>query len=210
MKKKAYPWGVIFTLFVIFFPVGIWLIVSKLRNEPLHMRENGKAMRAFGIISLVLGPVIFVAPMMFIEGDISENGAVTLFFALFFFTIAGIIFIALGIKYSIKGKRYSLYTAIVRTHGDGEIEKIAKAARVEYKTAVRDLQAMIDAGFFENAYINQNEGLLIVTRHADGDTVIPAEKEKKEKRTTKCPYCGAPAVTIVGEVTECEYCGSPL
>ena len=84
-------------------------------------------------------------------------------------------------------QRYSAYLAIIGPNEAVEIEKLAKKVGVKPKQAERDLQKMIEKGYFgKSAYINKELGYIFMSSRADEElTRARAAAMEKTRETSK-------------------------
>jgi len=216
MYKKKYSWGTIILLLILFFPVGIWMIVKKMSDEKHHYLENGRCLKTYGFVLLGLG--IFYLIMGFLgeiqtEDDSSIVGNVIT--GLIIFCGGGLLMIRKGKQFMTRGKKFNRYVAIINAENDTSIDRIASAYPTTYTVAVNDLQQMLDFGYFLNAYIDQHQRALIMppSKSTNFTSVMTDQNNNlalKKPRIIKCPSCGAINKILPGKTNECEYCGSPL
>ena len=215
MQKKSFSWGIIILMIFLFFPVAIYMIVKKMSSEKFNMIKNGKSLKilgwvliGFAIIYLILG----------LTGELkNEDGssiAGTLIVIELILGVSGVLSLVKGKKYIKCGEKYSRYVSVVNASNDLLIDNIAAAIPTTYEKAAADLQAMIDAGYFMNAYVDLNRRELVMHRNQQSNytntfTVNPQNTGDKTT-SKKCPNCGATNTVIEGTACECEYCGSPL
>lgn len=216
MQKKSFSWGSIILLFVLFFPLGILMLVKKMSNEKYNYLKNGKALKTFGWILFWFGIFYLI---MGLTGELkAEDGSSavsSIIIMLILLCGGGLFMVFKGKQFVNSGEKFSRYVAIVNASNNTLIDNIAAAYPTTYDSASSDLQMMIDAGYFLNAYIDLNKRELvmpviqsenyIVNNSLDDNLTIDAKP-----RTVKCPNCGAPNTIMPGAADECEYCGSPL
>ena len=100
------------------------------------------------------------------------------------------------------------YLAIVINGNVRQLDAISSAVGKPYDTVKKDLQKMIDEGYFKNAYINEATREIIIPQVAVPQAAF-ATASTGAARVVSCPCCGANG-TVYGATGECEYCGSPL
>ena len=95
--------------------------------------------------------------------------------------------LASGIMMKRALQRYSAYLAIIGPNEAVEIETIAKKVGVKPKQAERDLQKMIEKGYFgKSAYINKELGYIFMSSRADEElTRARAAAMEKTRETSK-------------------------
>lgn len=187
------------------------MLIRKMTSEKFNYCRNGASLRVFGWVLLVLG-VIYAIMGVTGQLDLSEPGSTGLLIFFILSLICGGLFcIHKGFVYIDRGKRYSRYASIVSS-GVTIIDDIAAALPVEFETARRDLQNMVDAGYFQNAYIDMNNHRLVITQNRAVKDETPAYKNTASLPpvTIHCENCGASCTIEAGKVCKCEYCGTIL
>lgn len=211
--EKGLPWVLIILFMIWFFPLGIVLMISKLNREKHRYIPNGKAIFGVGWFVIVVGLIGISA---FISDGV-ENGEATImmiFFILFVFGGGGFVLVMLGGKYKKRGEQLVKYSAIISENSKSHLDEIAAVYPKSYEQVCKDLQRLINDGFFPGSYLDLNQRKFISPdakarskeRTATQHTPEPSAQKLK---VVKCPNCGA-TNTVKHQVGECEYCGSPL
>ena len=118
--------------------------------------------------------------------------------------IGGVGLLRKAAKKRKNAKKYRMYIDIVVNQDIHSIDSIAEAVDLPCEAVKKDLQEMIDMGYFKNAYINHgNREISLKKREAPKQAVA-------QTKTTRCPGCGANNVVTTGMTTECEYCGTKI
>ncbi len=208
MQKQSFSWGLIILMLFLFFPVGIFMIVKKVTSEKFNVVKNGKSLKTLGIVLLCFAGIYLIMA-------ITEDASVLS--AFFLFAVLGGLSFYKGEQYIKKGTKYSRYVSIINANNDGSIDNIAAAYPTSYEQAVKDIQEMLDAGYFMNSYIDQNKRELVMpksqnTIKVEINNVVGnnATAVDTQPRAVKCQNCGATNTIVTGRANECEYCGSPL
>lgn len=204
MQKKSFSWGAIALLLVFFFPVGIYMLVSKVTTERFNYVKNGQSLKTMAIVLFCL------SGMYLIMGITEETSVLSVFFLL---GVLGIFCFIKGDKYIKKGTRYNRYVSIINSNNDTLIDNIAAAYPTNYEQAIVDIQEMLNDGYFMNGYIDSNRRQLIIPINAASVNVNINQTnvtQQAQPTSIKCKNCGATNKIIPGAVNECEYCGSPL
>ena len=194
-QKKLIPWGVIVLFLIVFWPIGLALLVIRLASDRASTLKDGSTVIKIAVFLIILA-IIFLAAGVTAWGVILIIGAACLIFY--------------SRKMKITGEKYKRYIGIVVNHNMSSIDQIASAMPVPYDEAVADLEKMVKLGFFPNAYINLDARELVLPKQnvqpaAGQPGVIPPQVSVKT-----CTSCGANNSIIAGHVSACEYCGSPL
>lgn len=218
MKKKSTSWGIITLWLILFFPVGIFLIVKKMTGDKFSCIKNGKALRVLGYIllgfALIYLIMAFSGELKIDDGSSIVGGVIV---AEIIFVGSGTLCVFKGMDYIKRGTKYNRYVSIINASNDLLIDNIAAAVPTTYDKAIEDIQSMLDAGFFMNAYLDLNKGELIMAKTDPQPNAIENNKSDESQGATndqphsvKCPNCGATNTAVPGTKNECEYCGSPL
>jgi hypothetical protein len=129
------------------------------------------------------------------------------------FNGSGLLCILKGKKYVKLAKKFSRYSAIVNANINHSIDNIAAEYPVDYETACKDLQYMLDIGYFPDSYLDLGGRELVTPQKWQQPAkVIFYESTPKtvQPRVVKCPSCGATNTLMPDALNECEYCGSPI
>lgn len=131
----------------------------------------------------------------------------------FFYIFSGVCILK-GRKYVKRGLRFERYEAIVNSGKIYSLEGIASAFPTDYKTACKDLQEMIAAGFFPFSYIDLDKKMLITpetpSARKDSGKQDASEPGLGKAKVVKCPNCGATNAVYSEAVAKCKYCDSLL
>ena len=204
MKQKTTSWKVIYLFFFIYPPIGIYLLVRKLIAQKRNYTAAGNILKTIGIsIMCIFTLALFTA---FLEGNLADEPAIAvcvLVFLIAAFIIGGGFLTAKGQDYIKRGKRYERYKSIVTISGNGSIDAIASAFPASYEAALKDLEKMIDGGYFENCYIDYGARTLVMPG-------LGGTRYDPQPVAIRCSYCGAEGHAVPGKGMVCEYCGKEL
>jgi hypothetical protein len=192
-KIMGTSWTVIILMLIIFFPVGIVMLVKKVKKEKSRYDENGKTMIVLGWVLMLLGVYYFF------DSFTSEIKYDSLFFLLTLLWVGGVALVFNGRKYRNKASRIARYRAIISNQSECFIDEIAQVFPTSFDNTCRNLQTMIDEGFLVNSYIDLPKGKLIIKNQ---------DSERQTNETIKCPFCGATIKVAHKGLYQCEYCGS--
>lgn len=213
MQKKSFSWGVIIVMFFVFFPVGIWMLVKKMTDEKFNYIKNGKSLRVLAWVLIGFAALYLI---MWITGEFTTiNGsgvAGSVIMMILIFGGSGAFTFYKANSYIRKGTKYQRYISIINSSHDRLIDRIAAAYPTSFEQAAKDLQSMLDDGYFTNAYVDLNRRELIMPKTAAVNIVVnqPAVAANPQTKSVKCKNCGATNTVVPGAANECEYCGSPL
>lgn len=214
MQKKSFSWGIIALMFFLFFPVGIWMLVKKMTDEKFNYIKNGKSLK---ILAWILIGFAVIYLIMGITGELeTEDGASVIGGVIMMLVISGgggAFALYKAHSYIKKGTKYNRYISIINSSNDTLIDNIAAAYPTSFEQAAKDLQSMLDDGYFMNAYVDLNRRELIMPPKAATVNVAVNQNTSPsygQPTSVKCKNCGATNTVVPGTVNECEYCGSPL
>ena len=207
-----YSWPVIILALIIFWPVGLFLLIKRVSLDKKVAMTVGKLVGGFGIASYViaiLGLVVCIG-----EGFDSTDISMIIFFG-----AAGFVLRRVAKKIKTEAETVKQYLAIIVNGNVRQLDNIAATTGKSYDVVKADIQKMIKKGYLKNAYINENTREVVLPGAA---TAAPATApvfanplqaaapvQQPQPKIVACPCCGANN-TIYGASGECEYCGSPI
>jgi hypothetical protein len=216
-QKKSTSWGVIILLLIIFWPVGLFLLYRKITGDKTEALKNSKIFNIFGWVFIAFA-VIYL--FMVITGNAKTEGGSSavgsLMVAFVFFGGGGAFMIYTAKKMKVNAERLKKYIAIVINNNETYIDNIAAAVPSSYEQTTKDLQKMIDNGYFENAYIDVSKREIVlpnknpVQTHSISNIPMNSPVNEPQIKAVVCRNCGANNKVVEGQVCECEYCGSVL
>ena len=204
-----YSWPAIIIALLVFWPVGLFLIIKRISLDKKTAMVAGKLIKIIGIVSCSFAVLGFLVSIS--DGFDSADVGMILFFG-----IAGAVLLRLSNKIKKEADSVKQYLSIIVNGGERQLDAIASATGKDYEVVKKDVQKMIDKGFLKNAYINENTREVVLASAAapaaanTGNIFAKnASAAAAQTRVVSCPCCGANN-TISGDIGECEYCGSPL
>lgn len=209
--NSLYSWPVIFFVTVIFWPIGILLILKRVSMDK-------KAAMACGKLISILGYGMFLFAVIGFICCIGDGLDTDILAAAIFFGVAGLTLIGTAQKIKGNAEDVKRYLAVVVNGGKRNLEEIASAVKKPYEKVRSDLQMMIDKEYLKGAYIDEGKGELVLQERQQPVVQIAAplfagmpmqQKEQPKKWVIQCHCCGANNM-ISGDVGACEYCGSPI
>lgn len=208
MEKKGTSWGWIIFWLIIFWPVGLFLVIKKFSTDKSALM-SGKtgSLSVIGWILVAFGGIGFLAEL----SDTPE--AFGLVLALIF-AAGGTLLLLKASKTKKTAIKYKKYIDIVVNQNVKSIDNVASAVGLSYDVVAKDLQDMINIGYLRDAYIHQGNREIILKQNEPApityaQTVAPGQAAP-QTIATRCPGCGANNVVAIGRVSECEYCGTPI
>lgn len=204
--KMGAPWGAVIALLFLFFPVGIFLLASKISRETFRYTENARVLRILGAVLVALGAFYVISSF---AGDKNLNSgekiADSLPLAATLFVGGGITLLISSFRLREKAVRYARYVAIVNATDPISLDQIAASYPRSYERVCDELQEMLDAGYFKGGTLDLQNRKLRVSSTEPNRTGAGSGP-----RLVQCPGCGAvQSIAGFGPV-ECEYCGLPL
>lgn len=172
-------WLLIIISFVLFWPLGLFLLYKKLRSNKANLSMT-KLLPIGGVILLLIG----FSGMWDVINSLFYSGfdfyLISDFLRGLFFCIGGLILFGVRQVTVQRDGMNRKYMTIVGSRNIVSIRTIAEAMPVSYDKACKDLQRMIDQGFFGDAtYLDMKTGCIIL------DGSIRPEPEPQVKTEAK-------------------------
>lgn len=199
-KTGLDSWTLIIILLVTFWPVGVYLLIRKLKVDRKASLSSGRKMMVWGWIIVGMGVISWST---LIEDNWLSGTLGTLFFI-----FAGLTLVYYGKKSSVNAVRYKKYIDMVVNKKIRSIGTIASAIPVSHDIAIKELQEMIEKGFFENAYVNYTSDEIVLAEVDAGVKDYSIPNLRAEMVVDTCNGCGANNKIEKGKVNNCQYCGS--
>lgn len=198
-------WPFIIIIFIAFWPAALFLMWKRTTIDKKAALLSGKIITILGCISLC---IVFLGLFVCFSQGFKKDDVTTILFFLF----AGVGLLALGKKIQGNAGRSKKYISIIVNDGIINIDNIAAAIPTSYENAEKDLQRMIDKGFFQGAYINETERQIVLPgKHQEpSSNQSKNAKQSIKMQVVTCKGCGAQNSIAVETVGECEFCGSKL
>lgn len=201
-----YSWPVIIIAFLIFWPLGIALIIlrSKGSKQSIFMGTTDK--KKYYILGLIL--IIFG-----IYSLIKKS------FLIGIFAILGGLFVGYyATSLAKRSARNRKYIDMIVNHHESSIDRIASVVGLPYNKCLSELNQMISLGVLKNANIDTNthtiriETPAIEQQQGGGfmNSLLGSDNGGAEMVTASCPGCGAKVVLRKGSTITCEYCDAPI
>lgn len=212
--KSSISWGVIILFMILFWPVGVFLLIRKITQDKAAVLKNSKVFFGIGVFLIVVAIFGVTGDLTAANGQI-DSLASTLAAGIFLLAGGGAL-IYFSRKMKREGLKYKRYISVVVNNGVTSIDDIAAAVPCTYDDAVIDLQKMIDIGYFNNGYIDFGARTLILPGHdhvanrMDEGLMSDTDASAPRQEAVICGSCGAKNVIFEGANAECEYCGSYL
>lgn len=199
MQKKSYSWGLIILMFVLFWPISVWMLVQKLKQETHRFIENGKSMRNLAVLWFVMGIIYLILGL---SGEWKNDDGTPAYAAslvmVFVMCVLGILCMKKSKQLTHRGLRYSYFLSQFARQEYIDINQIAADLNLTYEEVVKDLQGMIDTNYIHSAYVDHVQHRLV------------AKKEVRPTVDIICPHCCGKNRIEIGTDTKCIYCDSPI
>lgn len=222
-KGCLLSWPAIVVGFILFWPVGLALLIFRLRQDRKLLLNAGRLMTFVGYALGVL--IIFGIIGTYQNGDL-DGGTITVFV---FLVLAAVALVFFGRKFRRMGSVFKEYIELIVNQEVRKIEMICEITGKSYTEVYNDVEEMIEKGYFKRAYINDRHEIIFGIKEGEKtildeiedmfdepgrilDEMEGASEAPAQKRMTvvKCKGCGANNEVVVGRVSECEYCGSKI
>lgn len=198
MYKKNPSWVMISFLLYLFFPVGIWLAIRKVRGEKHRYKENGKALKVLAAVLFVIAGAVLLTSVSEFAATANNSGFISSLIPALLLIGGAAWSLVKGRKLTKLGERYEVYKFQFEQSGELALDPIAAELNITYEQLVSDLKEMIDEGDIDNAFIDFSARCLA------------AKERKSPYYVVNCPHCGGISQIMKGENAVCTYCGSPL
>lgn len=214
--KKSKSWTLIIVLLIFVWPVGLFFLVQKLRNDKTAVFQKSSVLKYISYVLIGFGAISIILTL---TGQMEQtvDGVTTVVTGsdMIFYIVVSLLFIAGGVLILRKSrsieaerKQYRDYISLIVNSKVTSIAKISSTLAISATQVTQDLQNMIDKGYFQNAYIDKTKQCIVLENHSQN--VTTQENIDNDFRTVVCPGCGAQNVIKGHGTTECEYCGTLL
>lgn len=212
-KNPQLPWWLslpgIVIITAIFWPVGIFLIRKRMDLDKKTALFSGAAITVVGWVFLAIAIIGLLANSAgcFERTDTKDTVLIL------FFIIAGIALILLGRSTRKNAIKFKKYISIVINQQITSIDNIAAVMSTNYDVCKKQLQKMIDKGYFNGAYIDEVAREIVLSKqyeNVSSKSSMNNTPQSQEIQVVACRGCGANNKIAKGSVGECEFCGSPL
>lgn len=190
-QKWYHQTVVIVVAFIVFWPVGIYLLVSRNNATKQGMFVGGLNFKQSAIIAAVLFGIA-----LFCVFDEETRAASFIYF------IGAVAILIYGKNNEKKIARYKKYIELIINNNISSIDTIASACGTTYDVCRNELATLISKGVFKNATIND-------TTHTI-NFVKKTSAIKGQAVMVTCSGCGASIAVAKGTSCECDYCGNIL
>lgn len=215
VQSAANSWFGVYLALFFFFPLGIWLSLSRLHREKDRYLPNGKRVSVIGWVFFAIGAVYYgLFQSMAAEGYTDLDAGINFFG---WMAIGGLALVFHGRKYKKIGENQLLYYPILLNSKDGSLDAIAATVGKDYDTVCKDIQQLIDKDLLADGIIHHDGRQLVCHALGIGIASAFAGKEKPAmsrkamiEKEVKCPNCGGITNVQGLEDCPCDYCGTML
>lgn len=190
-QKWYHQTFVIVAAFLIFWPVGIYFLVSRNNATKQGMFTGGLNFKQSVTISMIL----FAIALFCLFNEDTRSAAVI-------YIIGGVAMLIYGKNNEKKIARYRKYIELIINNNISSIDTIASVCGISYETCRSELTTLISKGVLKNATISDTTHTINFTKK------IMASTEQAVMVT--CSGCGASVAIPKGTRCECDYCGNTL
>jgi len=191
----------IMAAFILFWPIGIFLLYKKLSTEKGTVLRCHKTVAAISFILFGIGGIYL---LLVLAGSIQFISFTVLWF------IGGCVMHVYARNIKTKSDRYRKYIDLIINKDHTSLDNISFALGIAYDEAVTDLQKMISAGYFTGWRIDHTQRAIVYTMPQFVDNPFENPSARPLDRVIHCESCGANNKIAAGRVPKCEYCDSPL
>ncbi|MCL2426472.1 MAG: hypothetical protein FWD05_09065 [Oscillospiraceae bacterium] len=196
--RKQTSWGWIIFWFIIFWPVGLILLIKRQSSDRSATLRSNRGVFIASYILMGLGAIYLM------------TGIVPAFLL---FGGGGVVIFLYARKSKKKGEHYKAYIAMIVNQNQTSIDAIAAAAGVSYDVAVSEIQEMINAGYIPNAYVDVAQRRVVLANAVpqwEAPMPVQVNSAAAQMAVVVCTGCSANNRIIIGQSAECEYCGTLL
>ena len=196
-KKTNMSWSIIIVALLIFWPVGLYLVYLKAKeNTKNRLIFTGRVKIAIAISSIFFALVGFAAE---IEGP-SEDLLIGVMLIAFFLGI-GIFLLKKGIQNINDGKICEKIAYMINYQRIETVQQIADKLQISLDKATYYISKTMELGLCDEDIECMDEKI-INKKH-----IREKEEKKKKQRVVKCESCGGINHVTEGESAVCDYCG---
>jgi len=201
VNQKWYHQTVVIILaFLVFWPLGIGLIISRSRASKQGMFVGGLDFKTACIVAAILA----------VMGLYCISKSNSSFVGMMAYFIGAVAVFLYGKKNDAKIERYKKYVDFVANQHIDNIDTMANACNIPYGTCRAELATLISKDVFKGASIDDVTHTLVLLRRVAPPTVVEAGVTGAPTVSVTCSGCGATVALARGTSCECEYCGNIL
>ena len=180
-------WVAVFVMMVVFWPIGLVLLYNRIKASTKKKRSalEKKSGKGISVVLLLISIVLFILganTVVRAVTEMSRNGVnrwSDFALGVFYFIGGFISFFTRDVAVK-RYARYKRYYALASQRDIVPIAEIARAVGASQRVVVRDIQAMLNEGYFENSvYIDKELGCLVMSDEAAQEARHASEASAK-------------------------------
>lgn len=191
-KNQELTWTVVIVALIVFWPVGILLLLMKLLKNRSIIFVLVPILYVSGVFAIFLA---LIGSSSYIEEGSFKGPEFVLMVG---FIVGGGYLIYKGREISKTKRRYKKYIGVIKVQGRNDIQEIANKMSLTEQEAIDDIRDIIQLGLMSGKITTENE------------VIIDEPKIEEKLVSITCRNCGAPNQIPEGKTKKCEYCGSVL
>ena len=195
-KKTNMSWSIIIVALLIFWPVGLYLVYLKAKeNTKNRLIFIGRVKIAIAISSIFFALVGFATEIE----DPSDDLLIGVMLIAFFLGI-GIFLFRKGIQNINDGKTCEKIAYMINYQKIETVQQIADKLQISLDKATYYISKTMELGLCDDVECKDEK---IINKKQ----IREKEEKKKRQRVVKCESCGGINHVTEGESTVCDYCG---
>jgi len=201
---KQTSWGWIIFWFILFWPVGLVLLIKRQKSDTSAVLKDYKGVIIASYVLMGLGAIYFLM------GIAGQPDALLAFLV---FGGGGVVTFLYARKSQQRSIHYRNYINMVVNQNQTSIDGISAAIGIPYNAVLNDLQNLVTDGYLPGAYIDISQRKIIledITHQLGAQIVAPTSSMKVQTTVVKCPGCSANNKATIGQMAVCEYCSTFL
>jgi len=202
-SRRQISWGWIIFWFIVFWPIGIVLLIVQQKNYKSATLKSYKGVMVTSYILMGVGVVQFIMAI---------SGEPEMFFPFVLFGGGGIVTFLYARKSQKKGEHYRKYINAIVNQNQTLIDSISASVGIPYNTVVIELQKMIREGYLPGAHVDVSQRKVIL-KNMTQQWAQPSTAfidQHPQVAVVSCPGCSANNKVFAGQTAVCEYCGTFL
>lgn len=165
-KPAFSSWPVIIFWLIIFWPIGLFLLWRRYSHDRQVAVQSTTIIGKLSVFPFGLAALIFILNVA--TGGEEEMGGPIAFFA-----AMGFMMLWIAKRKRNNAERTKKYISVIVNQGERDLHRIAVAVNADRKQVIKDLQKMINIGYFRGAYVDLLNNRILIP--GDGDAASSAE-----------------------------------
>lgn len=199
-----YSWPVIIIAFILFWPLGIVLLIMKGKSSKQSIfvgSSDKKFYIVIGVILILLGLT-----------NIKDSALVGLFMI-----IGGIALILYAEQMAKRANRNKKYIDMIVNQRITSLDTIASTNNISYDNVQKEIRQLITLGVLKDAQIDEMHHSITLAQPSVSQSPVQGIQQKNPDDSAAagtvvvtCPGCGAKVSVRAGQTISCEYCDTPI